>query len=101
MEHLIYQCPSLKRRQYTKNFKQPFCHLVFSLGAISRLQQNTGKVAVIYFHAQYQQRVMQCVTAAVDGKNNARLVGGDEFQVEIVGPGNASPKPDIADNNDG
>ncbi len=41
------------------------------------------------------------LSAAVDGKNNARLVGGDEFQVEIVGPGNASAKPDIVDNNDG
>ena len=39
--------------------------------------------------------------AAVDGKNNARMVGGDDFQVEIVGPGNTTPKPNIVDNNDG
>ena len=44
---------------------------------------------------------LHAVSAAVDGKNNARLVGGDEFQVEIVGPGKASAKPDIVDNNDG
>lgn len=37
----------------------------------------------------------------MDGKNKARLVGGDEFQVEIVGPANTTPKPDIVDNNDG
>ena len=48
-----------------------------------------------------QQRSVHFSNAAVDGKNNARLVGGDEFQVEIAGPGNASPKPDIVDNNDG
>jgi hypothetical protein len=50
---------------------------------------------------RYQQRGVHFLNAAVDGKNNARLVGGDEFQVEIAGPGNASPKPDIVDNNDG
>ncbi|CAL8470627.1 g10169 [Coccomyxa elongata] len=38
---------------------------------------------------------------AVDGKNNARMVGGDDFQVEILGPGNTTPKPNIVDNNDG
>lgn len=39
--------------------------------------------------------------AAVDGKNNARNVGGDGFEVEIVGPGNVMPKAEIEDNNDG
>lgn len=29
------------------------------------------------------------------------MVGGDDFQVEIVGPGNTTPKPNIVDNNDG
>ncbi len=42
---------------------------------------------------------MHC--AAVDGKNNARSVGGDAFEVEIVGPGNTMPKAEIEDNNDG
>lgn len=42
---------------------------------------------------------MRC--AAVDGKNNARSVGGDGFEVEIVGPGNTTPKAEIEDNNDG
>ncbi len=48
----------------------------------------------------YLQR-WRCDAAAVDGKNNARMVGGDDFQVEIVGPGNTTPKPNIVDNNDG
>lgn len=43
--------------------------------------------------------VMLC--AAVDGKNNARLLGGDTFEVEITGPGNSAPKAEVTDNNDG
>ena len=39
--------------------------------------------------------------AAVDGKNNARLMGGDTFDIEISGPGNAAPKAEVTDNNDG
>lgn len=39
--------------------------------------------------------------AAVDGKNNARLLGGDTFEVEISGPGNSAPMAEVTDNNDG
>ena len=39
--------------------------------------------------------------AAVDGKNNARALGGDSFDVDIVGPGGANPKAHVRDNNDG
>ena len=39
--------------------------------------------------------------AAVDGKNNARLMGGDTFDIEISGPKNAAPKAEVTDNNDG
>ena len=42
-----------------------------------------------------------CFCAAVDGKNNARLLGGDTFDVEITGPGNSAPKADVTDNNNG
>jgi hypothetical protein len=39
--------------------------------------------------------------AAVDGKNNARLLGGDVFEVEITGPENCAPKAEVTDNNNG
>ena len=39
--------------------------------------------------------------AAVDGKNNARLLGGDVFEVEITGPENCTPKAEVTDNNNG
>ena len=39
--------------------------------------------------------------AAVDGKNNARLLGGDVFEVEVTGPGNSVPKANVTDNNNG
>ncbi|CAL5220286.1 g2271 [Coccomyxa viridis] len=38
---------------------------------------------------------------AVDGRNNARLMGGDTFDIEISGPGNAAPKAEVTDNDDG
>jgi hypothetical protein len=37
----------------------------------------------------------------VDGKNNARALGGDKFDIEITGPANHAPKATVADNNDG
>lgn len=37
----------------------------------------------------------------MDGKNNARLLGGDIFAVEISGPGNMAPETEVTDNNDG
>ena len=39
--------------------------------------------------------------AAVDGKNNARMLGGDKFDIEITGPANTTPKAVVLDNNDG
>lgn len=38
---------------------------------------------------------------AMDGKNNARLVGGDPFAVDIAGPGEPRPKAVVKDNANG
>ena len=41
------------------------------------------------------------VLSAVDGKNNARAVGGDAFHVSITGPAPAPVKPFVKDNLNG
>ena len=41
------------------------------------------------------------MNAAVDGKNNARMLGGDSFDIDIVGPGGVNPEAQVHDNNDG
>ncbi|KAK9829410.1 hypothetical protein WJX72_005680 [[Myrmecia] bisecta] len=38
---------------------------------------------------------------AVDGKQNARIVGGDKFEVEVSGPSTSPPKTLVKDNMDG
>jgi hypothetical protein len=60
------------------------------------------KHELLSHHARHVFIPLACLLiAAVDGKNNARHMGGDSFEVEIVGPGNTTPKAEIQDNNDG